>query len=405
MSDLRDFGIEVVESDDGVRYQLPLRPLGHYRAACLVLILFGLIFAGFPAFFISSFVRGFAGNQGNVGIMAILTLAFEVPFLLGGLAVIAFGLVIMAGRSMIEVTSTQLISFEGVGSLGWTRRRPLERLRKLKVEGMAAKKDGKPVTEGPLAELAALRAEFKSAKPLLVAPGYPRSWLRVVAEDIARRRPDTEDVLDPEAESTKVQVVDEVGKNLDLEDYPDQPADSHVRVERQPDSVVLTIPPAGLRRGSNGLFGFAILWCGFMAVFTSIVVFFAGAGMRDGFGLFLAFIVAFWGIGIALLLAAINMGRRQAVLAVVDGTLMVYQTGLFGAKRHEWPKDSVASIRTGPSSMEVNEVPVLELQIHSNNGTKVGLLAGRNVDELRWLATMLRRSLQGPQLNEKGSRS
>jgi len=392
MSDLRDFGIEVIETDDGVRYQLPLRPLGKYRPFGLILIAFGLVLALAPTWGLSGVARGIFGNQGNAAILfTILTLLFAVPFLLAGFALIALGFVLVAGRSVIEITATQLISFEGLGSLGWTRRRPLEGLRKFKVEGMAVKRNDKPVTEGPLSDLAALRGEFKNAKSILLAPGYPRSWLRLVAEDIARRRPETGDVLDPEAESTKVQVVDEVGKNLDLEDHLDQPADSRVRVERQPNSLVLTIPPAGLRRGSKGLFSFALFWCGFMFVFTSIVTF---AGIGDGFWIFLAFIVAFWGIGIALLLGAINMGRRQAVLAVVDGTLMIYQTGLFGAKRNEWPKDAVAAIRTGPSGMEVNEVPVLELQIQSKREKKVGLLAGRNVDELRWLATVLRRALR-----------
>jgi hypothetical protein len=391
MSDLRDFGIEVIESDDAVRYQLPLRPLGKYRPFGLILIAFGLVLALAPTWGLSGVARGIFGNQGNAAILfTILMLLFDVPFLLAGFALIAFGFVLVAGRSVIEITATQLISFESVGSLGWRRRRPLEGLRKFKVEGMAVKRNDKPVTEGPLSDLAALRGEFKNAKSILLAPGYPRSWLRLVAEDIARRRPETDDVLDPEAESTKVQVVDEVDKDLDLEDYPEQPAGSRARLERQPNSTVLTIPPAGLWRGSKGLFGMALFWCGFMVVLSSIVTF---AGIGDGFLIFLAFAVVFWGVGIALLVGAINMGRRQAVLAVVDGTLMIYQTGLFGAKRNEWPKDAVAAIRTGPSGMEVNEVPVLELQIHSKSGKKVGLLAGRNVDELRWLATVLRRAL------------
>src|SRR5437660_6404114 len=146
MSDLRHFGIEVTESDDGVRYQLPLRPLGRYRLLCLFFLFVGVLVAGLPSLFTSNVVRAFAVNQGNVAIVVtILSLLFQIPFLLCGLGVIAFGFVIMVGRSVIQVTATQLVSFEGVGSLGWTRRRPLDNLRKIKVEGMETKKDGKPI--------------------------------------------------------------------------------------------------------------------------------------------------------------------------------------------------------------------------------------------------------------------
>jgi hypothetical protein len=260
---------------------------------------------------------------------------------------------------------------------------------------MNAKRNDKPITEGPLADLAGLRAEFKDAKSLLMAPGYPQSWLRLVAEDIARRRPETGDVSDPEAESTKVQVIEADRTDPNVAEIPNQPAGSKVIVEQQPQSVVLTIPPAGLWRGSRGLFAFALFWLGFMVVFTGFVLF---VGPGDGLVIFLVFIVLFWGVGISLLLGAINMGRRKAVLAVVDGTLMIYQTGLFRAKRHEWSKDQVEAIRTGPSGMEVNEVPVLELQIISSKGKKVGLLAGRDWDELRWIATVLRRNLDPEKL-------
>jgi hypothetical protein len=391
MSELSELGIEVTESDEGVRYQFPLRPLGPYRQFGLILVVFGIAFAAFPTWGITGMARGMAGNQGNAAILfAILALLFDIPFLLAGFALMGFGLVLMAGRSGIELTATHLISFEGIRSVGLRRRRAVDGLRQLKVEPMPLKKNHKPITEGPLADLAGLRAEFKADKSLLMAPGYPKSWLRLVAGDIARRRPETGDVNDPEADSTKVQVVDVERSDPNLADLPDQPADSRVQLEQQPNSVVFTIPPAGLVRGSRGLFVFAILWLAFMVVFTGFILV---TGPGDGLVIFLIFIVLFWGIGIAVLLAAINMGRRRAVLAVVDRTLMIYQTGLFRAKRHEWSKDQVEVIRIGPSGIEVNDVPVLELQIVPTKGTKVGLLAGRDVDELRWLATVLRQGL------------
>jgi hypothetical protein len=43
--------------------------------------------------------------------------------------------------------------------------------------------------------------------------------------------------------------------------------------------------------------------------------------------------------------------------------------------------------------MESNDVPILELQILPKRGQKFGLLAGRDNNELEWMATRLRRSL------------
>jgi hypothetical protein len=391
MSDLREFGIEVSESADGVKYRLPLRPLGSYRWLGVFLILFGIAMAALPTWGMSGMFQGILGLQGNVAwVFAIVTLLFDVPFVLAGLAMIAFGLLLIHGRSSLEVTAVHLVSFEGIGSWGWTRRRPLDELRRLVVDRLTVKKNHKPIREGPLADLAALRAEFKTAKPLLVAPGYPHAWLRFVAEDIARRRPESGDTLGPTGKSARVQVVEEFNEDADLRDYPEQPSGSRVEVEHHPTGVVLTVPSAGLWRGSKGLFAFGLFWCAFMAVFTAIPFF---AAFQDGMLIFVLFVIGFWGVGIGLLLAGINMGRRRAVLAVVDGTLMIYQTSIFRAKRHEWSADALAEIRTGPSGMEVNEAPVLELQILPKQGKKVGLLAGRDVSELRWLATVLRCAL------------
>jgi hypothetical protein len=57
-------------------------------------------------------------------------------------------------------------------------------------------------------------------------------------------------------------------------------------------------------------------------------------------------------------------------------------------------REDIADIRAGPSGREVNDRPVLELQVHPRKGKKVGLLAGRNEEELRWMAAQLRRALE-----------
>jgi hypothetical protein len=46
--------------------------------------------------------------------------------------------------------------------------------------------------------------------------------------------------------------------------------------------------------------------------------------------------------------------------------------------------------------MAVNNVPIIELQIHPRAGKTAGFFAGRDEPELRWLATELRRALAVP---------
>lgn len=50
----------------------------------------------------------------------------------------------------------------------------------------------------------------------------------------------------------------------------------------------------------------------------------------------------------------------------------------------------------GPSGLTVNNRPVLELQVHPKQGSKFGVLSGRDHGELRWMATVLRRALKVP---------
>src|SRR5262245_12715141 len=47
-----------------------------------------------------------------------------------------------------------------------------------------------------------------------------------------------------------------------------QPLVSAIRIEKHPDGVTITVPPAGVWRGSQGLFLASLLWCGVMTLFS-----------------------------------------------------------------------------------------------------------------------------------------
>jgi len=177
---------------------------------------------------------------------------------------------------------------------------------------------------------------------------------------------------------------------------PGPPKGSQIKIDRFPDGLTIEIPPAGLWRGSQGLFFFAILWNGIIGIITMCILgaIVGGDAKRDnGIWALPAFLSIFWLVGIGILLAALNMGRRKAAIAVTGGTLMVIQTGIFGSKQRDWEKGDVEAVRAGPSGMTVNDRPVLELQIFDGGAGKFGMLAGRSNEELWWLAGELRAAL------------
>ena len=179
---------------------------------------------------------------------------------------------------------------------------------------------------------------------------------------------------------------------------PPFPDGSQIVVNNRPEGLTIDIPPAGLRRGSKGLFFFAIFWNGFMTVFTTFSLFALtqGNGPKDGLWIMVAFLTLFWLIGVGLVVAAINMGIRRAAIAVARGRLLVIQTGLFGEKKHEWDADEIKDVCAGPSGMKVNDVDVLELQVHTLDGKKQGFLSGRRDDELYWLVATISERLRKP---------
>ena len=173
----------------------------------------------------------------------------------------------------------------------------------------------------------------------------------------------------------------------------DQPECSDIDFDEESAGVTLTIPPAGIYRGSKGLFVFGLLWT--YIVITLGLIVFGFMQQADEYNYWaltgIAFLVL---LGPVMLARAIHMGRRRAVLTAFGDKLGLEQTGPFGSKEKEWLRDELADLRTGPSGTTVGVAPIIELQIVSRDSGKVGLFAGRDDEELRWLATVLRRALK-----------
>jgi hypothetical protein len=289
----------------------------------------------------------------------------------------------------VEWKDGQIRVAEILGPLRWTRRLPRKPIRKLEVAAASS-------TSGNSAPrqwegFSGLAARFEDGSTKLVVLGYPKDWLLGMAEEL-------KNYVGGSAFSVATASVEVVEKTLANEndaDMPEQPAGSLVQVEEHTSGVCLNVPPPGLWRGSMGLFFFSLLWCGFMMVFTTVAML-PGTKKEGPVWVIILFLLGFWAVGLGMMAVAINLGRRTATLAAEGGRLRVETGGLFGAKQREWICGEISAIRADASNVEVNHRRLFELQIHPVMGKKVGLLAGRDEHELRWMATRLRQALNVP---------
>ena len=372
-----------------VRFEFPVRPLGAARLMGVFLIGFGILFLWGPAHELWHTLQRSLNGTAH-GAERIFSL-FEIPFLLGGLIPEAIGLLILFGRGRVEWKEGRLRATEILGPFRWTRKLPAKPIARLEVAAPTnVDRQGQPAPQA-MERFSGMMVVYEDSTKKLLVLGYPKDWVRDVANELKGFVGGAVSAVNAPA----VQVVDTTGVIPDEADVTQPPDGSRVQLTEQVNGLRLNIPPAGLWRGSKGFILFPIAWCAFMAVFTTVAL--LPGTKREGATLaFIPFLLLFWAIGLGLMAFVVNLGRRTAELVVEGSRLHVETKGLFGAKQLTWTREELAAIRVDRSNMEVNNRPVLELQIHPRTGKKVGLLAGRDEEELRWLATKLRQALQLP---------
>ena len=377
--------VQIHPQPDGVRYTLPRRNLPMLKVVAAVIIAIDLVFA----------VAALATTRvplvsGSFDLFDLLSLTVSAVVVLGPI-LLAVGLV--RGYSEILVTRDRIYVIHR--GMGWPIKRHGKRsdLTGLHVH-VVRDQQGKIVDTGPLGNLSLIKADFGSARgSILLATGYPVQLVRDLADDLAARlgaSVSNKLVADrdkPPVAVTEADWINDQFKSYTV-DVPDQPADSTIVHEPIDGGFSLTVPPARIWKGSKGLAGFAFIWLLFCAGMSAAMV------TSNAPWSALGAMVAFWLVGIAMLIGAIHMGRRQAIIDVIGDTLLVTVSGLFGTKQHEWSADQITSIHMGPNGMEVNNRPVMQLQIQPQAGKPRGLLTGRDEHEIRWVATILRNALK-----------
>ena len=321
------------------------------------------------------------------------------------------GLTLLSGRSQctVEVRDGKLSVHERFLLFTWRRKRDADRVRELVVTRLSSsrtryKRSGqRPDLVDGLGE--SLIARGSDIKDLVMAPGYPRDLLEELANHVAEEiqaeaviPKSDDDGPDAIAATRERQVEVRVG---DLDDpshaknlVPTQPTASDATIERGPDGITITVPPAGLWKGSKGLFCFSLIWNGIISTVFVLATLSALGVLESGEGkswMLLLFLIPFVAVGVGTMLMAINMGRRRAIIGTGAEQLFIVRESIFGRRQHQWRSDEIQEICCGPSGMEVNDDPVYELQIHPCHGKKVGLLGQRTTDEIEWIAAELNR--------------
>ncbi len=177
-----------------------------------------------------------------------------------------------------------------------------------------------------------------------------------------------------------------------IADVEVQPAESRVALRQLDEGLTISVPRPAIRQGPSFWWVFAIFWNLFVGGMFALFWHTTRGGGLDRV-MMLLFFVPFTLVGVGMLVAAIHMSIQRAEIAVAGGRLLVLRIGLFGTRRSEWSAGELAAIRTAPSGVVMGSQQQMQLQIVPSHGKMIKLLSGRDPQELAWIATMLRRSL------------
>jgi hypothetical protein len=444
---------------DGLQFRFPRRDLGSARWPLLgvLAVLLALIVG-----MIGRAIVGMIRNGVAFGDVMTLVIWLLIAIPLCRLP-IWYLIVLLFGHAEIDVRPDSLSAGECLG--GWRRSKqwPLYRLMRVQVFDLlpassaaeaqfrsaiaSAKGESAAIAESPqevrspfVRHLHALTALLNDGKRIILALAYPKPLLENFAQQLAQqianaRKQLAEDgsayearlvganseaaaaarrTFEPPPSSVETapaiglsELIGEAKEAMRKRAEPDvfdQPPGSNIQVDWLDDGgITFRIPPTGVWKGSGGTFQVGLLFAIVTAGFTTL---FAGAGIAQGQGGpgiwgAIGIMSIFWLASGGILYAGWMMGTRESAVAVVGDRVMVMQTGLRRARRREWPRREVKTARVGASGTEINDEPILKLQLHGPDKKLFGMLAGRDARELTWMATLLRQALkssepQGP---------
>lgn len=396
---------------DGTRWQLPHRPWGAARLMPWIVMTVGIAVAAIFGITNSITLPNFSDDIVSAIFDLIALLMQAIPTLIG-LGLVLLGLILMRARTTITLTGSQLQTTDHLGPLRWTRRLDTTKITGFEINVGTTSTNGGPKqptnnvtfliahTNRP-AKIAKQQGAAKHAtRDFIVTWAYPKAWMQELADTLA----DNIEYANPGLENLEITTTLGSGEDRqqpDTETPVDPPSDTRITIQPETDGLTITIPPAGIMRGSKGLGCFAVLWNGFILFMLGGIVLTMLNSHKPGVSgpdspWVLLFFLPFIAVGVGIAWYSIHAGKSHASLVVLgnggDAILAYYRNSPVRKPRElNWPVNELSHIRVDDSNMSVNDKPIQELQIHPKRGKKVGLLAQLDDEELRWIAYELRR--------------
>jgi len=230
-----------------VRFEFPARPIGWGR-------LVGVFLIGFSGLFVWGPTKGIIGTIARLDPakqsgFEYVALVFSIVFIIGGCIPAGMGLLILFGRCRVEWKAGRLQSSERLGPLYWTRRLPRKPVRKLEVA--AATSSSGNAAPRQIESFSGLVAFYEDGSKNMIAFGYPKDWMLALAQELKT-------YLGSDATSVgSVPVVVEKLPGVEPDDDEEdlrQPPGCRVQLEERGAGLRLIVPPAGIWKGSKGMF-------------------------------------------------------------------------------------------------------------------------------------------------------
>jgi hypothetical protein len=398
--------VQLITESDGIRLVLPPRPKASKAGGCAAMM-FGLVFSGFALFWMWNAAGGLAGLHDRHGAIVWANLVFAlfgIPFFLVGLIPMGLGfLSFFPSHAEIVITSTELMEINYMGRIRIRRRRPIAAIRRLRVGKVFEKtQSGTNTTtayDAPTGHT--IFAEQEGTKSnLQLGSRYPLETLVPVAEFLLselKSRGHALELLDHKTENPAEELSLTVDKDPDAGPPPEepppppQPAGSAIVFVPAAEGLTFMIPRTGFRGSARFFLLFSLFWNGMSFLFFGVTLSqLIHQPTLENLGI-LGFVSIFNAIGIAVLLASIQLAYRKAVLLASKESLVFSQTGPLRKSEFQWNAPALKAVRCCNSSTSVNGTPLKELRIEGRDGAKGrGLMQGRDEDELEWIAANLR---------------
>ncbi len=390
-----------LDSAGSTRYTLPAPPVA--LGTKIGLLIFALSWESFSIFWIciaSGFLDPHRRAQG-FPLPGLGFGCFGLPFVLIGLLLLGAAFIqFLPSRTEVTVDGDTLTILQVNGPIRRTKRVAINTIRELRVDQINASINFVSRTNTrPTPAPVAILIETGAGRPVPIGSGHPRDFLLAFAGELGQSCAIAAPRVGQTAPIAVVDVPPQAVPDPQNPTVTELPAGSNIQFMPTPDGFTLMLPPIGFRRSKqSGLLFFGIIWLGFIVLFTLLMIFGKPSPKNHqpiwiGF----LFLIPFWAVGIGILCAAIQLALRRAVLVADADTLVFTQKGPIRSTEKQWPRSQISAVRVDASGTEVNDRPLIQLQLLNPQGKKlIGLFTGRPLDELEYLASQLRQSLNVP---------